>query len=195
MPATRSRGATPVAPQVRYEDGVALTPADHVGRLVPRSPVSVLLDTTLAQIAELMAEESIGVVLVRGTHGPAGIVSERDLALAIAEGEATERLRALDVMTPDLASIDAGESILVAVEAMLANEIRHLVVTSGPKTVGSPCGTWSASSPATPGRAEADDRAGRAGGACSDGDGRPRGVPGLPGPGLLPLPRRRRQQL
>jgi signal-transduction protein with cAMP-binding, CBS, and nucleotidyltransferase domain len=33
-------------------------------------------------------------------------------------------------MTADLASIDAHQSILAAADAMLANEIRHLVVTA-----------------------------------------------------------------
>lgn len=135
MPATRRRVSASVA-TVGHDDGVALTPNDHVGRLVTRSPVYVLLDTGLPEIAAVMAEESIGVVLVRAPHGPAGIVSERDLALAIASEDAFDWTRARDVMTPDLACIDTDESILSAAKVMLANEIRHLVVTSGPATVG-----------------------------------------------------------
>jgi CBS domain-containing protein len=93
-------------------------------------PISVLLDTPLPDIAEVMSEESIGVVLVRGPHGPIGIVSERDLTVALAESSDPTRDRARDVMTADLASIDAHQSILAAADAMLANEIRHLVVTA-----------------------------------------------------------------
>jgi len=144
MPATRTKrrasiplAATRVATgHAHYDEGIPLTPGDHVGRLVARSPVYVLLDSTLPEIASVMAEESIGVVLVRAPHGPAGIVSERDLALAIAADEEPHLTRARDVMTPDLACISAEESILSAANLMLANEIRHLVVTSGPVTLG-----------------------------------------------------------
>lgn len=112
------------------EDRVDLGPADPVGRLVAWRPISVTLDTTLPEIAEVMSEESIGVVLVRGPYGPVGIVSERDLTLALAESSDPKRDRARDVMTADLASIDAHQPILAAADAMLANEIRHLVVTA-----------------------------------------------------------------
>lgn len=142
MPATKRRPSIPPAAtrvasrRTPYDDGIPLTPRDHVEKLVTRSPVYVLLDTTLPEIAAVMAEESIGVVLVRAPHGPAGIVSERDLALAIAADEEPDLTRARDVMTPDLACIGAEESILSAANVMLANEIRHLVVTSGPVTMG-----------------------------------------------------------
>lgn len=142
MPATKRRVSRPLtAPRVAtartpYDDSIPLTPRDHVRRLVRRSPVYVLLDATLPEIASVMAEESIGVVLVRAPHGPAGIVSERDLALAVAADEEPDATRARDVMTTDLACISAEDSILSAANVMLANEIRHLVVTSGPVTTG-----------------------------------------------------------
>ncbi len=136
MPATKRK-----APALRVEepptgDGAVLSPDDPVGRLVAWKPVSVPLDTVLRDIAEVMAEESIGVVLVKGPYGPAGIVSERDLTMALAAGSAPSRERARDVMTADLASIDAHDSILAAAKVMLDNEIRHLVVTAGGSTAG-----------------------------------------------------------
>ncbi len=130
MSVTRRKSSVPVLEVSFPEDEAVLGPGDPVGRLVAWRPVSVLLDTTLLEIAEVMAEESIGVVLVRGPHGPVGIVSERDLTVALAESTAPARDRARDLMTPDLASINAHDSILAAAEAMLANEIRHLVVTA-----------------------------------------------------------------
>jgi CBS domain-containing protein len=107
-----------------------IAPADPVLRLVARTPVYVELDNTLRTAAQVMAEESIGAVLVRGPHGPAGILSERDLATGLAEGADPDLDRARDLMTPDLASVLANESILDAGRRMLGNEIRHLVVTT-----------------------------------------------------------------
>lgn len=110
--------------------------AGHVLGLVARTAVYVALDTPAREIAQTMADESIGVTLVRGPHSPVGIVSERDVALAVADGADLDRERARDLMTPDLATIDADAPVVLAANRMLANEIRHLVVTSGTTTVG-----------------------------------------------------------
>jgi signal-transduction protein with cAMP-binding, CBS, and nucleotidyltransferase domain len=128
--------APAVAELVPAGHRVEIVPLDPVLRLVARTPVYVPLDAPLRTVAATMADESIGVVLVRGPYGPAGIVSERDIVLALAEDGDPDQERARDVMTPDLASIGSGETILMAAHVMLANEIRHLVVTSGSATVG-----------------------------------------------------------
>lgn len=112
-------------------------PYDPVLRVVARTPVYVDLDTTLRTAARVMAEESIGAVLVRGPCGPVGILSERDIVTGLSEGADPDVDRARDLMTPDLASVLASESILDASHRMLGNEIRHLVVTTvGGSTVG-----------------------------------------------------------
>lgn len=109
-------------------------PGDQpIGRFARTDPVNVLLDTTLRDVAAVLAEESIGVVLVRGPHGPVGIVSERDLVVAMAEGMNPDRTRARDVMTPDLATVSPHETVAVAARLLLENEIRHLVVADSPE--------------------------------------------------------------
>lgn len=118
------------------EDRVQITPYDRVGKLIARTPVYVHLDATLAAVSVVLAEESIGAALVRGPHGPVGIVSERDVVLALAEGADPDRERVRDVMTADLAAVDGATSILSAADTMLANEIRHLAVTIGESTIG-----------------------------------------------------------
>jgi CBS domain-containing protein len=115
---------------------VDIGPLDPVLCLVARTPVYVFPNATLRTLAETMAEESIGVVVVRGPHGPVGIVSERDVVLALAAGSDPDRDRARDVMTPDLVSVSSTETVLAAANVMLAHEIRHLVVTSRSATVG-----------------------------------------------------------
>jgi CBS domain-containing protein len=122
--------------QVTLQHDIDVGPLDPILRLVARTPVYVFLDDTLRTLAETMAEESIGIVLIRGPHGPAGIVSERDVVLALAAGSDPDRDRARDVMTPDLASVSSAETVLAVANVMLANEIRHLVVTSPSATIG-----------------------------------------------------------
>ncbi|MEW6470900.1 MAG: CBS domain-containing protein [Actinomycetota bacterium] len=113
-----------------------LSGTDPVLRLPHRQPVHVGLDTTLRACAQVMADESIGAVLVRGLHGPAGVLSERDIVAALAEGADADRDRARDFMTPDIDAVPETTPIADAAREMLRNEIRHLVVTRDGKTVG-----------------------------------------------------------
>jgi CBS domain-containing protein len=114
----------------------AITGHDPVMKLIARTPVFVALDATLRDAARILTEESIGALLVHGAHGPAGVLSERDIVAALAEGAEPGRDRVRDYMTPDLESVPATATIAEAEECMLANEIRHLVVTKDGKTLG-----------------------------------------------------------
>jgi len=113
-----------------------LTGTDPVMQLPRRQPVHVLLDTTLRACARVMADESIGAVLVRGSHGPAGVLTERDIVAALAEGAHADRDRARDFMTADIDGVPEMTTIAAAARRMLRNEIRHLTVTRDGKTVG-----------------------------------------------------------
>jgi CBS domain-containing protein len=109
---------------------------DPVVKLIARTPVFVALDATLREVARILAEESIGAVLVRGPLGPAGLLSERDIVAALAEGADPDHDRARDFMTPELASVPATATIVDARERMLEHEIRHLGVAKGDTTIG-----------------------------------------------------------
>ena len=113
-----------------------LSAADPVMRLVHRAPVWVHLDTTLRACARIMAEESIGAVLVRGPHDPTGVLSERDIIAAVASGAGVDAHLARDFMTADVDSVDEMATIGEAVAEMLRNEIRHLAVSRGDHTIG-----------------------------------------------------------
>lgn len=117
-------------------DRVGIGPGAAALRVIARSPVFVHLDTVLRDVAAVMAEESIGVVLVRGRERPAGIVSERDLVAALAEGADPDKARAGDVMTSDLACVPLGTNILDVADLMLENEIRHILLVTDQATVG-----------------------------------------------------------
>lgn len=69
------------------------------------------------------------------TH-PYGLVSERDINRALAVGLHPDTTRASDVMTIDLASARAEETIVQVATRMLANGIRHVPVTDGDALVG-----------------------------------------------------------
>jgi CBS domain-containing protein len=112
------------------------SPQDPVQSLLTGPPVEVRADDTLFRVAELMVEDSIGAVVVRGTEGPIGVVSERDLVVAVAEGTDLESDRAGDLMALEVVSITADQPVSVAAAMMLDGGIRHLPVMSGDKLVG-----------------------------------------------------------
>jgi CBS domain-containing protein len=115
---------------------MSLTPDDPVERLLTGPPVAVHADDTLLRVAEMIVEDSIGAVVVRGSSGPAGVVSERDIVAAVVEGLDLEADRASDVMSMDVVTIGADEPISAAAAMMVAGAIRHLPVVADGVVIG-----------------------------------------------------------
>jgi CBS domain-containing protein len=115
---------------------------DAVRTLVHRSPVDVYPEASLRAVAETLRDETIGVAIVRAPHPhgsrtrAAGLVSERDIVQAIADGSDVDRTHAEDVMTDDLASARLDEPIRDAAMRMIENDVRHLPVLDGEDVVG-----------------------------------------------------------
>jgi len=114
-----------------------------VRTLVNRPAVVVDPDSTLRQVAETLAGDYIGVVVVRNVppRGPRGdeaegVISERDIVRALAEGADPDEERAENVMTLELATASPADTIMSVAESMLDNEIRHVPVTEDGAVVG-----------------------------------------------------------
>ncbi|MFP4512253.1 MAG: cyclic nucleotide-binding/CBS domain-containing protein [Acidimicrobiales bacterium] len=107
-----------------------------VASVMHRSTVSVRHDTTIRQVAETLAREEVGAVVVRGAEGLAGIVSERDIVTALAEGVDPDAERAADVMTYDVVSVGSADSLETVARVMLDGGIRHLPVIDAGGPVG-----------------------------------------------------------
>lgn len=110
------------------EATVDLDGKDRVQRLVARPAVYAHANDSLRRIAELLVEESIGAVLVRAPHGAVGLVSERDIVRALADGANPDRTAAADVMADELITVAPSDELLDAVHTMLDAEVRHLPV-------------------------------------------------------------------
>lgn len=116
---------------------------DHpVRSLVRRPMVTVDPGSTLRDAARVLADDVIGLVVVHGSRPTGatgtrvqGVVSERDIVRAVADRVRLDE-RVDDVMSTELASIDARDSIAAAIDLVIANDIRHLVVTDHDLAVG-----------------------------------------------------------
>jgi CBS domain-containing protein len=100
----------------------------RIQSLVTRPAVYVHLNDTLRDAARTMVEESIGAALVRGPHGVIGLVSERDIVRAIADGAVASRTPVSEIMATDLVMAAPSDDVLDVVHRMLDAEIRHVPV-------------------------------------------------------------------
>jgi CBS domain-containing protein len=116
---------------------------EAVRMLVRRPLVEVHGDDTLRQVAVTLNDESVGAVVVHGTRSadrpgvhPAGLISERDVIRALAEGADPDYTRAEEIMTSDLAFVGSDDRIAAVAGRFLDNEIRHLPVLDDGAVVG-----------------------------------------------------------
>jgi CBS domain-containing protein len=107
-----------------------------VATVMHRSTVSVRPESTLRDVAETLAREEVGAVVVKSVDDIAGIVSERDLVRALADGLDPDTERAADVMTYDVVSVKSVEAIGDVARTMIDGAIRHLPVVDAGGPVG-----------------------------------------------------------
>jgi predicted transcriptional regulator len=100
----------------------------RVQGLVARPVVYVHVNDSLRHLATTLVEESIGAALVRGPHGAIGLVSERDVTRALAEGANPNTTTVEDIMSDELVTVEPNTDLYDAVHRMLEAEVRHLPV-------------------------------------------------------------------
>ena len=112
------------------------TPETALRDLVQRGTVTVPPSATLRDVAEVMAREEVGAVVVVVDGRVAGVLSERDVVGAVANGDDVDDVRAEDVMAVDVVSASVEDTVAQAAAAMLAGNIRHLPVVDGDAVAG-----------------------------------------------------------
>lgn len=98
---------------------------DSVGS---HDPLFVAPEDTLRDVARVMWERSVGALLVGGPKTPLGIISERDLASALARGADPDTVTAAEAMSADIVSLRPGDTLYDAAVDMLDVGIRHVPV-------------------------------------------------------------------
>jgi CBS domain-containing protein len=93
-------------------------------------------DDTLQAVARLMHGRRVGSALIVDDGNLAGILTERDVIRAIANGEHLDSSTAADYMSRLLTTVPADQDIGVAAELMSRQRIRHLPVLEEGRIVG-----------------------------------------------------------
>jgi len=83
---------------------------------------------SLAAAARIMAKHNVGAVVVVESRQPVGIVTDRDLALALAVDGATPLTPVVKVMTTPIETISMREGVFQATQVMRERNVRRLAV-------------------------------------------------------------------
>jgi CBS domain-containing protein len=103
--------------------------ATHVSALVRRPPLTVPIDSTIKEAADLMASERVSSVLVRvDGRGALGILTDRDLrAKVVAAGRSSDTPTA-DIMTTPVFSVSGETTAAEVLTLMYEKGVHHVPV-------------------------------------------------------------------
>lgn len=102
-----------------------------------RHVISVAPGDSVLDAIKLMAEKSIGSLVVMEGDKLLGILSERDYARkVIIKGRASESTGVAEIMTADVFTTTSGQTVNECMNLMTEKKIRHLPVVEDDKVIG-----------------------------------------------------------
>lgn len=99
----------------------------EIGPLIGRSVLTVWPGNKLLDAARRMQEAGVGSAVVMGDNGP-GIITERDILRAVAQGADLGQETVEGFMTFNARTAGIGWDLLEAAKAMSEGGFRHLIV-------------------------------------------------------------------
>ena len=108
----------------------------QVRNLMKVPVVSITPERSVRDAARLMQDNVIGSVVVQEEGRTVGIMTERDVLRAVAEGRNPEQTTVADLMTKNVVSAGPNWDVVVAASVMTAHRIRHLVVQEQDRVLG-----------------------------------------------------------
>ncbi|MEM2160578.1 MAG: CBS domain-containing protein [Candidatus Nitrosotenuis sp.] len=109
----------------------------YVRDIMNKHVVTISKEKSCLEAAKVLAEKDISFLVVTEGQNPVGILSEADYVrkLVINDKRASE-LTVADIMSPKFRWVEPTTTIEDAVQKMLNNKIRRLVVLEGQKLAG-----------------------------------------------------------
>ena len=118
------------------EHGSMLLFGAQVGDIVRRKPVTIPLNQSARQAAELMTGQRVGSLLVSDDNDqPVGIITDRDLRKVLSDGM-DPATAAEDIMTAPLRTISSHMVCFDALLEMMNRRVHHLVVENNGRITG-----------------------------------------------------------
>jgi CBS domain-containing protein len=105
--------------------------------LLTRRPVTAGPKLSLAQVGALMERENVGAVVITESNRPVGIVTDRDLALAVCVRGKSPQDQVQKVMTCPVTTITQERGVFSATQLLMEHAVRRLpIVDNNGELVG-----------------------------------------------------------
>jgi len=102
-----------------------------------RHIISVAPDSSVLDAIKLMAEKTVGSLVVMNDEELVGIITERDYARkVIIKGRSSETTRVAEIMSPNVLTTSSAETVNTCMEMMTELRIRHLPVVEDNRIIG-----------------------------------------------------------
>ncbi len=112
-------------------------PPSIVKNVMARPVVTVETGSPIYDAAKIMSEKGIGSVVVAEKGKYVGIVTERDIIQrVVAKGLDASKVRAKDIMSKALITVNGNTPIIKAIRIMEKNKVRRLLVVEKKRLVG-----------------------------------------------------------
>ena len=112
-------------------------PDAPIQAFMARTVARVSPDATLAEVAEKLSAVEVGALVVSsGTDEVDGVISERDVVRAVGTGKDPTSVLAGAVASRELTWCGLEDTISSVTEKMMANYVRHVLVSDHGRLVG-----------------------------------------------------------
>lgn len=109
----------------------------YVKHLMTAKPITCSTADDLASAATKMWREDCGLLPVVDAGGVEGVITDRDIAMALAmRGAPATKVRVREVITGRIFSCAPGDDVADALETMAEHQVRRLLVLDGAELVG-----------------------------------------------------------
>jgi CBS domain-containing protein len=110
--------------------------AAPVGVYTVDAVITAPIDATLVAVASELIEDQIGLVVLGSVEDVRGVVSERDVARAVASGWDPSTTLARDVASTKIVWCEATATVREVAEQMMEEYVRHVLVEEAGRLVG-----------------------------------------------------------
>jgi CBS domain-containing protein len=115
-----------------------MTDADEmvVGMVTGAEVMTTAPGTTLAEVSKVLSDAGVGALVVGSADEVKGVVSERDIIRAVADGRDLTTATVADVGSTDLVWADTTAPVSEVAMEMSEKWVRHVLIEDGGRLVG-----------------------------------------------------------